>query len=61
MGKQIKSAHKPAFCFITGKSYKEMYHFPLHASVITRNTLITIIKFARYHLLLACNSPFTSG
>ena len=32
--------------------------FPPHFSVITGNILITIIRFGRYHLLLASNSTF---
>ena len=31
------------------KSYEDIYHSP-YVSVITRNILITIIRFARYHL-----------
>ena len=37
------------------KSYEDIYHSPPHVSVITRNILTKIIRFARYHLL-ASNS-----
>ena len=35
-----------------------MLHSPLQVSVITGNILITIIRFACYHLFLASNSTF---
>ena len=40
------------------KSYEDMYHSLPHVSVITVNILITIIRFARYHLLLASSRTF---
>ena len=40
------------------KSYKHIYHSPAHVSVIPRNILITIIRFACYHLIFAPNSIF---
>ena len=40
------------------KSYYNIYHSPPHNPLITRNILITIIRFVRYHLLLGCNSTF---
>ena len=36
-----------------GKNYEDINHFPPHVSIITENIPITIIRFARYHLLLA--------
>ena len=40
-------------------SYEDIYHSPPHVSVIAGNILITIIRFASYHLLLlASNSTF---
>ena len=35
-----------------------MYHSPSHVSIITGNILITI--FARYHILFASSSTFTT-
>ena len=51
-------AYYPAFYFNMRKSYKDISHSPLHDSVITENILITIVRFARYHLLLASNNTF---
>ena len=48
-----------AFYFSMGKKlWRYIYNSPPHVSVITGNILITRIKFARYHLLLATNSTF---
>ena len=47
------SSHVPIiqlFISTWAKSYEGM--FPTHVSVIKGNILITIIKFARYHLFL---------
>ena len=54
------SFHLPAMQLISPwrKSYKHIYHSPPHVSVVTGNTLITIIRFARYYLLLVSNSTF---
>ena len=41
------------------KSYEAVYHSPPHVSAITGNILITIKRFAHYHLL-ASNSTFTT-
>ena len=40
------------------KSYEDIYDSPPHVSVITGNILITIIRFTRYHLLLASSNTF---
>ena len=40
------------------KSYEDIYLSPPHVSVTTGNILITIIRFAHYHVLLASNSTF---
>ena len=53
------SFHLPAillFVSIWEKFHEDIYHSPPHASVITGNILITIIIFARYHLLPASSS-----
>ena len=43
------------------KSFEEIYVSVIpHVSVITENILITIIRFTRYHLMLASNSTFTT-
>ena len=55
---QLSFAYNPAFYFNMGKMYEDIYHSPPHVFVITGNILITIIRFARYHLLLASNSTF---
>ena len=44
-----------------GKSYNEIYCFLPNVSFITGIILITIIRFARYHLLLASNSTSMTG
>ena len=41
-----------------GKSYESINTSTPHVSVITGNILITIIRFARYHFLLASSSTF---
>ena len=41
-----------------GQSYDDIYYSPSYVSVVTRNILITIIRFARCHFLLACSSTF---
>ena len=41
-----------------GKSYEDVCRSPSYVSVITGNILITIARFACYHLLLASNSTF---
>ena len=46
------------FLFQRGKNYKHIYHTPLHVPVITGNIIITLIRFACYHLLLASSSTF---
>ena len=40
------------------KNYEHIYHSPPHVSVTTGNILITIIRFAPYHLLLSSNRTF---
>ena len=50
------SFHLPAvqiFISTWEKSYEDVCHSLLHVSVITRNILITIIRFTCYYLLLA--------
>ena len=41
-----------------GEVWRHTHPSPPHISVITGNILITTIRFARYHLLLASNSFF---
>ena len=53
---QFSFANKPAFYYKMGKSYDDIYHSPPHVSVFTGNMLITIMRFAHYHLPLAYNS-----
>ena len=43
------------------KSYEDIYHSPPHVSVITRNTLTKIIRFARYHLLASNSTLMTDS
>ena len=53
--------HLPAIQFFIltwEKNSENTYHSPPHVSSIARNIPITIIRFARYHLLLAYNSTF---
>ena len=52
---QNSFAYNLVFYFNMGN--EDIYHSPPHVSVITGNILITIIRFARYHLL-ASNSTF---
>ena len=55
------SFHLPTiqlFISIWEKIHEGIYHSAPHVSIITVNILITIIRFVRYHLLLASNSTF---
>ena len=55
------SFHLPAiqlYISTLEKSYYDIYHSPPHVSVITGNILITIIRFARYYILLTSDSTF---
>ena len=71
MGEQIKSSllitrlqqiysyfifHLPATQSFISAFY--LYYSPLHVAVITRNILITIIRFARYYLLRVSSNTF---
>ena len=69
MGGQIKislysyfSFHLPAIQPLISaweKSYKDIAHSPRHVSVITGDIMvITIIRFSRYHPMLASKSTF---
>ena len=53
---QLSLAYNPAFYFNMGQSYDDIYYSPSYVSVVTRNILITIIRFARCHFLLASSS-----
>ena len=55
---QFSFSYNPAFYFNMGKKlWRHNYSLP-HVSVIAGNILITIVRFACYHLLLASNSTF---
>ena len=47
-----------SFYFNMGKSYEDIYHSSPHDSVLTGNMLISIVRFARYDLLLGFNTTF---
>ena len=55
---QLLFACNPAFYFIMGKTYEDIYHSPPQVSVIMGNILITITTFAQYHFLFAFNIIF---
>ena len=41
-----------------GKNYEDIYHSPPHVSFVTNSILMTMLRFARYHLLLTSSSTF---
>ena len=55
---QFSFAYNSSFFSTWEKSCEDIYHSPPHVSAITGNILITIIRFALYHLPLASNSTF---
>ena len=58
---QLSFACSPVFYFsMEQKLWKKTYHSPPYFSVIARN-LITIIRFARYHLLVSSRIFMTNS
>ena len=52
--------HYMQILILTGKNLWRRHHSPVHISVITENILLTIIRYARYHLLLVSNRIYVT-
>ena len=55
---QLSFAYNPAFYFNNGKNYEGIYDSSPHVSLIARNILIVIVRFACYQHHHASNSTF---